>query len=320
MMICHLCGESFTGRKRKYCTKACCLRAHGKNPDYKPEHFCLVCGKPLSEGQKKYCSGACNSKAAHRRKGGVSLDEYREKRKPLLSRKEKEDQQRHSLTDRIIKRHIYITLNRKEKGICKYNQITPKMIIETRAQILAWRDRRAKPKEIIAKSWYCKVCGKVMDSYHVYCSDECEKEQRRRESFQRSSRNKILKQRECKECGMMFTPEYGNKRRVYCSDTCLRRNTTRNSKVKRDALKRGNKSESFNVISVLKRDKWKCQLCGAKTPRLLRGTIEWNAPELDHIIPLSKGGEHSARNTQCVCRRCNIGKGAREVGQLRLFG
>lgn len=322
MMICHLCGESFTGRKRKYCTKACCLRAHGKNPDYKPEHFCLVCGKPLSEGQKKYCSGACNSKAAHRRKGGVSLDEYREKRKPLLSRKEKEDQQRHSLTDRIIKRHIYITLNRKEKGICKYNQITPKMIIETRAQILAWRDRRAKPKEIIAKSWYCKVCGKVMDSYHVYCSDECEKEQRRRESFQRNSAKKVLKERLCNECGEPFTPEYGNKRRWFCSDVCMVRHGNRNGKyIRRQRFKVAFEERVYKA-QIYRRDGFRCQICKgkvnmkAKVPHPL-------APTMDHIIALANGGKHKPSNVRLAHFICNSTKGDRATDggdQLLLFG
>lgn len=45
-----------------------------------------------------------------------------------------------------------------------------------------------------------------------------------------------------------------------------------------------------------------------------------NAPELDHIVSLAEGGEHSMRNTQCLCRKCNQEKGVTTKGQLRLFG
>jgi 5-methylcytosine-specific restriction endonuclease McrA len=32
---------------------------------------------------------------------------------------------------------------------------------------------------------------------------------------------------------------------------------------------------------------------------------------IDHIIPLSRGGEHSFENTTCCCRKCNEEKGNR---------
>lgn len=325
-MICAYCGKNFDGRKRKYCTKTCCLLAHGHNPDYKPEPFCLVCGKPLSEGQKKYCSGACRSKAYHRRKGGISLTEYKQKHKALLSRKEKEKQQRESLTDRIIKRHIYITLNRKEKGSVKYKQITSAMITETRAQILAWRDRKAKPKEIIKKVWYCKVCGKKLDSYGVYCGEECIKAFTRNKYHE--NRDAILKnirdnykpkpktEKICKQCDGVFMGFDGNR---YCSDVC-RRIVKHDRKDKRRAEKMGVYYEPVNALRVFERDGWQCQLCMKKLKPKHRGTIRDDAPELDHIIPWAQGGEHSYRNTQCACRKCNSKKRDIERGQLRLFG
>jgi 5-methylcytosine-specific restriction endonuclease McrA len=35
-------------------------------------------------------------------------------------------------------------------------------------------------------------------------------------------------------------------------------------------------------------------------------------------MPLSKGGEHSYRNTACSCRECNLKKGDKAFGQLHL--
>jgi hypothetical protein len=78
--------------------------------------------------------------------------------------------------------------------------------------------------------------------------------------------------------------------------------------------------EYVNPIKVMERDKWRCQLCGVSTPKRLRGSYEDRAPELDHIIPIGSGGEHSYRNTQCACRKCNLMKSATPRGQMRLFG
>ncbi len=78
--------------------------------------------------------------------------------------------------------------------------------------------------------------------------------------------------------------------------------------------------ETFDPILALDRDGWRCQICGVKTPKKLRGTFKPNAPELDHIIPLAQGGAHSPANTQCACRACNLDKSDKAViGQRGLF-
>lgn len=52
---------------------------------------------------------------------------------------------------------------------------------------------------------------------------------------------------------------------------------------------------------VLKRDHYKCQICGS--------TAKDGAKlQVDHIIPVSKGGKTEMSNLQVLCSRCNIGK------------
>lgn len=92
----------------------------------------------------------------------------------------------------------------------------------------------------------------------------------------------------------------------------------RRAKARRRAVERGIKAERFDPFEIFDRDKWRCHLCGVKTPKRLRGTYEDNAPELDHVVPLAAGGEHTRRNCACSCRRCNIEKADRPLGQLRL--
>lgn len=55
--------------------------------------------------------------------------------------------------------------------------------------------------------------------------------------------------------------------------------------------------------------KWKCADCGVHTPRSAKGKNKDNSPELDHIVPISKGGPHLYSNVQLLCRRCNLNKG-----------
>ncbi len=229
-----------------------------------------------------------------------------------------EKQGRDSLSDRIVKRAIYIG----SRGSVKYSDMTPEMIAEKRAAILEWRKRKAEPREMIKKAWRCKVCGKSLDFYAVYCGDECEKEQRRRESFQRSSAKKALKERICNECGEPFTPEYGNKRRGFCSAECGARHANRNSKhVRRERFKVAFRERVYKA-QIYRRDGFRCQICHgkvnmkAKVPHPL-------APTMDHIIALANGGKHEPLNVRLTHFMCNSLKGDRVTDggdQLLLFG
>lgn len=60
--------------------------------------------------------------------------------------------------------------------------------------------------------------------------------------------------------------------------------------------------------AVFARDGWVCQYCGAA------------AENLDHVVPRSRGGEHSWENVVAACRRCNSRKENRlaEDAGLRL--
>ena len=73
---------------------------------------------------------------------------------------------------------------------------------------------------------------------------------------------------------------------------------------------------NFKPSTVFDRDGWRCRACHRSTPPELRGTFEDRAPELDHVVPLSKGGDHSMENTQCLCRACNMKKGARTMAEF----
>lgn len=121
----------------------------------------------------------------------------------------------------------------------------------------------------------------------------------------------------------------------YCSDSCKpkqrggKANKNLESykrakkawRLKRKAMERGACiAENFHPFVVFDRDGWKCQICGIKTPKELRGSHKASAPEIDHIVPISKGGHHTMTNVQTSCRSCNAAKSDKApIGQMGLF-
>jgi len=150
------------------------------------------------------------------------------------------------------------------------------------------------------------------------CSTQC-----------RSRINNVRKQiaardrspRACRWCKSVFQPEYGNLRRVYCTEACRLKtqNSARGGSThRRRATARGVEYRPIDRLQVFARDRWRCQLCGVQTPRKYSGQTRGDAPELDHIVPFAAGGAHVLENVQCACRSCNLRKRARPMGQLHL--
>lgn len=71
-------------------------------------------------------------------------------------------------------------------------------------------------------------------------------------------------------------------------------------------------AERVDRLVVFSRDKWTCGLC--------RLPVAKADASIDHIIPIAKGGSHTYQNCQTAHLKCNLSKGARFMGQLRLCG
>lgn len=121
----------------------------------------------------------------------------------------------------------------------------------------------------------------------------------------------------CTRCGCTYCPLYGAKTsgRPHCqpcaADARRAERKARQGTHRKRAIRYGAPYEKFNPVQVLQRDGWRCWVCGLPTPRELRGTTHPDAPELDHVIPVARGGPHSMANTKCACRACNSARGDR---------
>jgi 5-methylcytosine-specific restriction endonuclease McrA len=86
---------------------------------------------------------------------------------------------------------------------------------------------------------------------------------------------------------------------------------------RRRAAKRGGASEPYTLAEIAKRDQGRCQLCGGQVPMVVK-VPELLAPTIDHIVPVSKGGDDTRANVQLAHFVCNSRKGARDGQPLLL--
>lgn len=181
--------------------------------------------------------------------------------------------------------------------------------------------KAAKMSAIHVATRQCKGCGDEFVANRgnqVYCCDSC------RPSFKSVHVSILPASKTCKFCGSSYKPvSIGGAPSGYCCIVCKEsaaKACKRTGKAKRKAVLKGATIERVDPFKVFDRDKWRCRLCGVRTPKCKRGTYSDNAPELDHILPLAKGGSHSYINTQCSCRKCNGLKSDAPRGQMLMFG
>lgn len=142
----------------------------------------------------------------------------------------------------------------------------------------------------------CRECERELNSERrprkppkILLSKE-EKEGRKEEQRQRNiqnSRERYWNDAEYREIRLQYSRKRYYENRAYMIA----------KKHRREALmiKKDDGTVSQKVIDNLLRQTVKCIYCGNR--------IDY--PELDHMDPLSRGGDHSIRNIIIVCRKCN---------------
>lgn len=161
---------------------------------------------------------------------------------------------------------------------------------QERAAIRAYKEVhreeiRAKGRIVIRRDLVCTDCG---------------------EPFQRSgSRGRFPKW--CPDCRGLRSAEIAAQWRARHPEQAA------DSAKRGSARRRAAAAASIEKVSrkaVFERDGWTCQICHDPVDR----DAAWpdpKSPSLDHIHPLSKGGDHTYANTQLACLRCNIRKSDR---------
>lgn len=197
------------------------------------------------------------------------------------------------------------------------------------AQCRDWQ--RLHPDEPIPKRGRtCQHCGSNIDHKRLevrYCSLKCQRRGLGGVDFRPMV--------DCRGCGTSFRP--GHAAQKYCGAHCRQSHHTwlwrqRNpekyaeTKIKSAASvraggqryrsrKRSATVEFFLHSEIFERDGWVCQICDRHVDRALKWPHSLSA-SLDHVIPISKGGDHSRANVQLAHVICNLRKSARLPGTV----
>ena len=180
---------------------------------------------------------------------------------------------------------------------------------------------RRKAQAPVPVERHCVDCGVVVQRRGRCspCATTRTKENARLSAKAKAAAAFVPERKVCTECFAAFATTYGLKLRRYCSVSCGKKAGKRTARAKGKARKRAATVEAVNPTRVFVRDGWLCHLCGGKTDKTRRGTYHPKAPELDHIVPLAKGGAHSYANTACAHRQCNAAKSDTIMGQPSLL-
>jgi 5-methylcytosine-specific restriction endonuclease McrA len=97
------------------------------------------------------------------------------------------------------------------------------------------------------------------------------------------------------------------------------RNADASQKNHRRRLKSQAQIVKYTLEQIGERDGWKCHLCRKRVQRTLPGSVPMG-PTIDHLVPLSRGGDDTPANVALAHRKCNVARGTRGTVQLLLVG
>lgn len=126
----------------------------------------------------------------------------------------------------------------------------------------------------------------------------------------------------CEDCGAVFsTLAYGTvPTRCAPCRVKAQRARLRRFKYLRRARQRSARAERFLCQEIFERDRWQCGICRKPIDSTL-GYPDPKSVSLDHIVPVSQGGEHTRANVRASHLSCNLKRGARGGNeQLMLIG
>lgn len=192
----------------------------------------------------------------------------------------------------------------------------------------------------------CVICGKQFDTWRenvICCCHECTENNRRQKdrlqkirkgdnwevyaqkrkdrAEQRKETRKIERlwhkrihtvERVCNVCGRVFYC-LDNEDNKTCSSKCSKK--LRYARLNKRIPKAQMVDRDITLEKLYRRDNGKCYLCG-----ITCSYDDWKTspngnkypgdtyPEIEHVIPISRGGMHSWNNVRLACRKCNSNK------------
>jgi 5-methylcytosine-specific restriction endonuclease McrA len=135
------------------------------------------------------------------------------------------------------------------------------------------------------------------------------------DNFYKNKQTKLGIQSWCKNCHKKDAQKYKERNREYLAKKKAEwdknnRLKTKEYTLKRRALLKGNKTSTVSYFKILDRDGYMCHICNSEIDKNLNYPNYYSL-SFDHVIPLSKNGEHSMDNIRPSHLICNNRKGDR---------
>jgi endogenous inhibitor of DNA gyrase (YacG/DUF329 family) len=140
----------------------------------------------------------------------------------------------------------------------------------------------------------CEWCGKAYEPKRYrqkFCSYVCGyTAQNQKKRIQIGSKPRRVE--ECQRCGKEMTHKKSHA--LYCSKTCKSMDHT-------FIHRGGTRIKGARRQQIIQRDGSACYMCGVN--------LKMSRIELDHLIPVSKGGTSDDYNVAAACLQCNRKRG-----------
>ena len=240
---------------------------------------CSVCGGPLGYRKKRLCSPECTAKD----------DAARERAK-----------RRRNWTPDVECREC--------RSVVAYGGVGRPPAFCSPACRLRFNSRKRRRRLVgVSLGLALRACGHCGREFRpdrqngVYCSVRCySRGNKRRPPFQSELRA-------CENCGDQYVTIRADQR--FCSIPCQRRAHARR---RARSSVRSPLGIGYSDIDVFERDGWRCHLCGQFVSKDISRTDPMGAT-VDHLVPLSLGGDDDAANVALAHRRCNGLRGVRPL-------
>jgi hypothetical protein len=153
-------------------------------------------------------------------------------------------------------------------------------------------------------------CQSVINKYTVYGKGAGES-QAIHKGFLEASRIQFVN---CRDCGMLLAAKIHGTNKI-----CLQ---CRKKIDNKNAARKNHQRRALGVVltvhELAQRDGTSCHICGKKVNMKLSGRTKYG-PTIEHIFPVSLGGDNSRNNLALAHRHCNVSRGNRGHSQLLLI-
>ena len=152
------------------------------------------------------------------------------------------------------------------------------------------------------------------------CSDACRDERKRRYDRSYNATRPGAHSRLGETCATCAKPKPPRNRK-FCNDCKAEgeREMKRRARRRRRARERNAKSEPYTLAEIAGRDRFKCGICRLRV-LMDKAVPHPKAPTIDHILPLSSGGDDLKANVRLAHFICNSVRGDAGTVQLALIG